>query len=125
MKKVAIVKIYRENTSNDDYDNYRKIIDSITEWTNVSDEEYKALQWWIKNQKYGNSDKYEILEFIELNGVFIMKTTADYIKMAKQQEQEAEIRQKAKEEKEAKIKATREKNRKAKVLKEAKELGLV
>ena len=43
--KIAIIK-NRDVTSYDGYET--KIADSITDWHEVTEEEYKTLQWWLK-----------------------------------------------------------------------------
>ena len=76
--KIAIITT-RDSTRGygDDYDDYGKIIDSITDWAEVSDEDYKTLT-------YASSRlNFKIIEQPTDTGAFIAKSIADYTAIAK------------------------------------------
>jgi hypothetical protein len=83
MPKVAIINIHRlvDKDNLDGYDNYSKIIDSITEWTDISDKEYELL----KNHLIYNHNII-LAVFPEPQKVAIKKTIASYLEEAKLQE---------------------------------------
>lgn len=88
--KIAIITT-RDSTRGygDDYDDYGKIIDSITDWEDVSDEDYKTLT-------YASSRlNFKIIEQPTDTKKFIAKSIADYTAIAKAEAiREAEERQK-------------------------------
>jgi hypothetical protein len=80
MRKIAIIKT-REFSDYYDYDNYcsHKIIDTITDWSEVSDDDFKALQHM--SSRLG----FTILERVDTPG-FIAKTVKDYTDMVRAEE---------------------------------------
>ena len=88
--KIAIITT-RDYTRGygDDYDDYGKIIESITDWEEVSDEDYKTLQ-------YASSRlNFKIIEQPTDTKAFIAKSIADYTAIAKAEAiREAEEKQK-------------------------------
>jgi hypothetical protein len=107
-RKIAIIK----TTDFYDGDSYKTIINSITDWQEISDEEFDLL-----NKANYRSNGFTILEQPINTKEFIAKTIADYLKVAREQEviwaeekkkrEEATARRKLK--KEAKTKGEREK----------------
>lgn len=107
MRKVAIV-IGLESY---DYDNdsYRTVATSITDWVEVSNEDYKIL---VDNQWRSN---YRVIEQPKHPEDFIKKTVADYLAVAKaelarqeaekQKREEAALQRKVKKEMRDKEKA--------------------
>jgi hypothetical protein len=88
--KIAIITT-RDYTRGygDDYDDYGKIIESITDWEEVSDEDYKTLQYAAPRLNFA------ILEQPTDTKKFIAKSIADYTAIAKAEAiREAEERQK-------------------------------
>ena len=61
----------------DDYDDYGKIIDSITNWEEVSDEDYKTLTYAAHRLNF------KIIEQPTDTKAFIAKSIADYTAIAK------------------------------------------
>ena len=79
MRKIAIIT----NSTHcfDQYgDDYTRVIDSITDWTEVSDEDYRALG--TMQHKLG----FNVIEQPTDTKVFIGKTVAAYIAYAKAEE---------------------------------------
>jgi hypothetical protein len=80
--KIAII------TTKDVYSNYgddcNTVINNITEWTEVSDEDFRLLQQAAYKMPYGQ--QFVILEQPIDTPAFIAKTIADYIKLSKQEE---------------------------------------
>lgn len=121
--KIAVIKT-REFENYSDYDNYsmQKIVESITEWEEVSDEDFKALQFALP--RIGCT----IIERPMNEPAFIAKTLADYKAFAKAEEAKAAEEKRKREEaalerkfkKELKDKASKEKM----LAKLAKELGV-
>lgn len=74
-KKIAIIKEY--NHYDNDYN--EKLINSISDWSEVSDEEYKML---VSYQIKGN---YTLIERID-SPEFIKKTVGDYLEWASAEE---------------------------------------
>lgn len=99
-KLVAVLLVEERYTSYDDYDD---VIKSITEWSEVTDEEYNKLARWCKNHT-----GYAVVERIDLKPTGL----AEIFKKIEQEEQV--IKEKA-----LKAKAAAEK--KAKTLKAAQE----
>jgi hypothetical protein len=110
--KIAIITT-REFTRGygDEYDDYSKIIDSITDWEEVSDEDYKTLQYAAPRLNFA------IIEQPLDTKKFIAKSIADYTAIAKAEAlREAEEKKKREEaalarkfKKELKDKASKEK----------------
>ena len=75
-RKIAIL-LSREFYTGDYDDYYHKIIDSITDWEEVSDEDYKTLQ--LASYTTG----FQIIERPVNTPAFIAKTVADYLVAAK------------------------------------------
>jgi len=63
-----------------DYESYSMIIESITDWSEVSDEDYQIL----KQHQYNGGD-FTIIERID-SEEFISKTVEDYLKKARKLE---------------------------------------
>jgi len=97
MKEVAIIDLY----DRDGYDNFNKIVNSITDWSVVSDEDFALLRKAVAR-------KYELtlIERKDRDEKFIPTLIADYIKL-----------EKAEQEQEEKEKAERERRREANALK--------
>jgi hypothetical protein len=119
--KIAIITT-REFYSGYDNEDYNKIITSITDWEEVSDEDFKALQ-------YASARKgFLILEQPADMKAYIARTIADYKAIAKVEAEQAEKEKKAREDaalarkfkKELKDKASKEKM----LAKLAEELGV-
>lgn len=92
-KKIAILKEY--NFYDDEY--CRKLIESISDWTEVSDDEYNSLvRWQVKGD-------YTVITRLD-SDEFIKKSVQDYLKWAEAEEKrksvEAENRARKREEKE-------------------------
>lgn len=101
MRKIAII-----TTLDYGYDDYNKVIESITDWSEVTDEQYKVL--YKHRTTLGNYDIIERLDSKE----FIQNTIASYLQHCakeeiriaeekKKQEQRriaAELKEKAKKE---------------------------
>lgn len=110
--KIAIIKT-REYALGygDEYDGYGKIVDSITNWEEVTDEEFKSLQ--LASYKFG----FSIIEQPVDTKAFIVKTVADYKKLAAEEDRQREEEKRKREEaalqrkykKELKDKASKEK----------------
>lgn len=110
--KIAIIKT-REYALGygDEYDGYGKIVDSITDWEEVTDAEYKSLQ--LASYKFG----FSIIEQPTDTEEFIAKTLADYKKLAADEERKQAEEKKKREDaalqrkykKELKDKASKEK----------------
>lgn len=69
--KIAIITT-SDHYHQDDYDSYSKVIDSITDWADVSDEDYRTLQ------AASGMLNYRILEQPADLPKFVAKTVADY-----------------------------------------------
>lgn len=97
MKEVAIIDLYDMYG----YDNFNKIVNSITDWSVVSDEDFALLRKAVAR-------KYELtlIERKDRDEKFIPTLIADYIKL-----------EKAEQEQEEKEKAERERRREANALK--------
>lgn len=76
--KIAIITT-RDYTRGygDDYDDYGKIIESVTDWEEVSDEDYKTLQYAAPRLNFA------IIEQPTDTKKFIAKSIADYTAIAK------------------------------------------
>jgi predicted ATP-dependent endonuclease of OLD family len=76
--KIAIITT-RDYTRGygDDYDDYGKIIESITDWQEVSDEDFKTLQYAAPRLNFA------IVEQPTDTKKFIAKSIADYTAIAK------------------------------------------
>lgn len=92
--KIAII-ISRYSTPRgygDDYYDYEKIIESITDWEEISDEDYKTLQYAASRLNFA------IIEQPTDTKKFITKSIADYIAIAKAEAlREAEEKKKREE----------------------------
>lgn len=109
MRYIAIIK--GRNLSS--YDDYESVVLSITDWSEVSEEDYKLLNEWVRNYDY------MILERMDTKPDFLPKTIAACKKEA---EVYAEKQRKAKEEADRK-KLERELKKKART--EAREKKLL
>lgn len=74
MHKVAIIKVDYSYNYDDDYSSSQMIVNSITDWTEVSDEQFKLL----RNAERLQGD-FRVIEQPYDTGEFIRKTVADYI----------------------------------------------
>jgi len=92
-RKIAIITT-RDYTRGygDDYDDYGKIIESITDWEEVSDEDFKTLTY--ASSRLG----FSLLERPVDTKKFIAKSIADYTAIAKAEEIRAAEEKKAREE---------------------------
>lgn len=88
--KIAIITS-REYYSGEYDEDYHKIVDSITDWEEVSDEDFKSLQY--ASQRMG----FAILEQPVDAKKFIAKTIADYKAMALAEEERAAKEKKERE----------------------------
>jgi len=88
--KIAII------TTRDIYSNYGDdhdtIIDSITDWTEVSETEFKTLMYAAPRLKFS------VIEQPTDTGAFIAKTIADYLAISKAEEKREAEAQKKREE---------------------------
>lgn len=66
------------------YDDYKRVIESITDWSEVTDEEYKLLR------SYCNNYDYDIIERKDVEPSFILKTIAQAKEEAKKHQEEIE-----------------------------------
>jgi hypothetical protein len=73
MRQIAIFKPHLIHY----YEDYTALIESITEWSEVTDEEYKLLQQWVA--KYD----YTMIERVDKKPDFLPKTIAAAIAEAK------------------------------------------
>lgn len=90
--KIAIIKTREYSRGyGDEYDGYDKIIDSITDWEEVTDEEFRSLQ--LASYKFG----YSIIEQPTDTKAFINKTVADYKKLAAEEARRAAEEKKKRE----------------------------
>ncbi len=115
MRKVKVIQVFGHYV--DDYDINYTFEDS--EWDEVSDETFEMLKNWImhENQKpdYGSDEHYYLLA--TPNEIPIKKMVADYVEIARKEEEEkAKI-------KEAKDKAKLEREKKKAEKKREKELA--
>jgi hypothetical protein len=92
MHKIAIIKT-REFSDYHNYDDYstRKIIESITDWDEVSDEDFNVLT------QIGPRLGFVILERPANTPAFIAKTVADYKEMVRAEERRLAAEKKARE----------------------------
>lgn len=93
MRKIAIIKsrdFYENGTAYDDY-SMVAVINSITEWSEVTEEEFKLLQ--LALPRVGCS----MLERPIDEKAFIAKTVADYIAMARVEEERQAAEKKKRE----------------------------
>lgn len=89
--KIAIITTL--NVEYDDYgDSYTKVIDSITDWEDVSDEEFKVLQFAAPRLGF------RLIERPTDMKKFVAKTIADYKTIAKAEAERAEEEKKKREE---------------------------
>jgi len=89
--KIAIITT-RDCCYNDYDDEYSKIIDSITDWEDVSDEEFQTLKF--ASSRLG----FALLERPSDMKKFIAKTITDYMAIAKAEAERAEVEKKKREE---------------------------
>jgi 3-methyladenine DNA glycosylase AlkD len=102
MRKIAIITVH--DGCFNSYDDYTRIVQSITDWAEVTDEEFFALQ----NASYRK--QFTIIEQQIDQDEFIKRTVAEYLEeVAKEAAKEAE-----RKEKEAAKRRERELKRKAK-----------
>lgn len=78
MRKIAIIFTTESYGSDDDI---RRVVESITDWTEVSEDDFKVLQ----NESWRG--KFQVLERPLNDGEFVKKTVADHIKAAKQEKE--------------------------------------
>lgn len=84
MKQVAIIITREVLTSSDDYqDTCIKIAGSITEWSEVTDEQYEILK---RAQAYDYHHNFVLIERPQDEKKFIEATVAGYLKWAKKVE---------------------------------------
>jgi len=123
-RKIAIIKgrDYYNDPYGDSYSGYHKIVESITEWEEVSDDEFRSLK-----AASGNLEFFIIEQPVDTKK-FIAKTIADYKALVKAEEERAAEEKRKREEaalqrkfkKELKDKASKEKM----LAKLAEELGV-
>lgn len=92
MPKVALL----EYSVDWDYEYSRKVIDNLTEWTEISDEDLRILH------KYIPHSRWIVLVRPDHQEEIIVKTVADGIKLAKKEQEASEARKKALAEKKRK-----------------------
>lgn len=111
MKHIAIIITREVLTSYGDYsDTYTKIANSITEWSEVTDEQYEMLK---RAQSYDFRNAFTIIERPVNEAQFIEATVDGYLKWAKkteddranEQQQRKNAALQRKQKKEAKTKA--------------------
>lgn len=113
MKKIAILKV--RNFYNN-YDDYEKIIDKITDFTEVTDEVFDILS----KAQYENG--FSVIEVVTNIENFITNTVADYLAMVEKREV---ARKKAEEIFRKKGEETKRKKREAAEAKERKTLEVL
>ena len=99
MRKIAIIHEI-ENYTN--YDDYSMVISSITDWAEVSDEDYKVLH------RASYSRCFKILEQPTDVSAFIKTTVAEYLEEEKRLAEEEEKRKKKRAEEASKRKHAKE-----------------
>ncbi len=94
MHKIAIIttKDHYVSSGYDDYSDSKQLIDSITDWAEVTEEEYNALRAY---QYQGN---YRVLERPVDTPDFILKTVESYKKHVAKLKQDEEAAKKKREE---------------------------
>jgi hypothetical protein len=91
MHKIAIIKITETNRYDTEGVNRdSKIIESITEWTEVSNEEMAALRHFESLRRYTN-DKFILLEQPTNVKEFVANTVSSYVKAAQEAKKKADI----------------------------------
>jgi hypothetical protein len=94
------------------YDNYSVLVESITDWSEVTDEEYALLCNW------SNKYDYTVITRLDKQPDFLPKTISAALKEAKKEQEELE----KKKQEEQKLKLERELKRKARNEKKEREL---
>jgi hypothetical protein len=120
--KIAIITSHTDYNAYDDYADSDTVVNSITEWTEVSHEDFEML----KQSSYLNRNFFVVEQPID-PGEFVAKTVADYIEYTKAENirvaKEAQSRKDSAEAKRLK-KLETDKERKVKLLKKLQdELG--
>lgn len=107
-KLIAIIKPYHIER----YDDYSVLVESITDWSEVTDEEYALLCNW------SNKYDYTVITRLDKQPDFLPKTISAALKEAKKEQEELE----KKKQEEQKLKLERELKRKARNEKKEREL---
>jgi len=96
MKHVAIIVGGYHDFDYNDYNSVTKLIaSSITEWTEVSDEQFELLK---RAQSYDYHNRFTLIERPVDEPAYVRKTVDDYVKWAKAEEdKKAKEKQKAAE----------------------------
>lgn len=112
MHKIAILRV--DETDRNDYDNhtdsYRKIVDSITEWTDVTHEELQALKLYRDSQRYSTANRFILLEFVPDQKGFVATSVAQYLAQAQAAKKKTDAIA-AKTKKEAEVRAAKAKEK--------------
>lgn len=119
--KIAIVKIVDVyNQGSDDYNDYKSILSNhITEWADVTEEEYKILYDYSRKCKWEN--QFTIITQTPIKSD-VEKDIEDYLKEAKQFEKEIKEANKKREEAAKKRKEKLEANKAERDLKKLEKL---
>jgi hypothetical protein len=75
------------------YDDYTKIVDSITEWTEVSDEDYRLLY------KFSERYNWNVLERLDKKPGFVLSTVEAALEEVRKEEEQARLAMAVAEEK--------------------------
>lgn len=109
MKEIAILTFHVEYT--DCYDMRGDLCDAITDWSEVSDDEYDLLERYLYRLQRRNNGRYLLLERVdkELSETksYLPQLISECLKLAEKDKKAAEAEQKKKEE--AKLKRDKKK----------------
>ncbi len=119
--KVKILEIHCHEYSRDDYCDGIYALHDMTDWDDVSEEDFKVLLNWaqVENAKYGKIAKYVL---ITDKNISVPKTIKAYLNRAKMQELEKAERERKQKEAQEKRDATIKKKQEAKQKKLLEEL---
>jgi hypothetical protein len=94
MKKIAIIRVYGHMTydSYNDYSSASSVVQHVTDWQEITDEEFWELQAALKHASTGD---YQYVMIEQMDSIFSAKTVKDYqahirsIEERRRKEQEA------------------------------------
>lgn len=104
MPKVKILEVYCTYTYNGYEYDYERVYNKgeKTDWEEVTDEEFKLLRRWVKDN-WGNDPGYIL---ITESSVKVKKIVADYLQKAKEEEEKKSLAEKKRIAREEKRKLT-------------------
>ena len=105
MKKIAIIQYNYQDFYNDDFYSSKAVVESITDWTEVTDEEYKILK---NGMRHVNGKYYAVIERPENEPQFVKETVKSYLDKIKKLEKARVDAQKRHEAKAQEAKEKRE-----------------